>query len=133
MVEHTDNQKKRENKTAFYYIGYRQANVSRISALISCLEIITASNRPFVVFFYDRQQQQRQRQTDKTDCLTPLTHTRRGVKLPVESVLLSSLITSLTLIVNRCTFLCVLPSLNPPHQGRVCECIYSGTPLKGHP
>ena len=56
MVEHTDNQKKRgnaENKTAFYYIRYRQANVSQISALISCLEIVTASKSPVCNFFYD--------------------------------------------------------------------------------
>ena len=36
MVEHTDNQNERgnaENKTAFYYIRYRQANVPRTSAL----------------------------------------------------------------------------------------------------
>ena len=49
MVERTDNQKKRENaenKTAFYYIRYRQANVSRISALASCLEIVIASKSP---------------------------------------------------------------------------------------
>ena len=54
MVEHTDNQKKHgnaENKTAFYYIRYRQANVSRISALTSCLESVIASNRPFEGFF----------------------------------------------------------------------------------
>ena len=85
MVEHTDNQKQRgntENKTAFYYIRYRQANVSRTSALISGLEIVAASKSPvsrFFQFFYDRQRQQRRRQTDKTDCLTPLAHTRRGV------------------------------------------------------
>ena len=38
MAEHTDNQKQRgnaENKTAFYYIRYRQANVLRILALHS--------------------------------------------------------------------------------------------------
>ena len=49
MVEHTDNLKKRgnaENKTAFYYIGYRQAIVSRTSALISCLEIVAACKSP---------------------------------------------------------------------------------------
>ena len=49
----TDNQKRRgnaENKTAFYYIGYRQANVSRTSALISCLEIVTASKSPVCIF-----------------------------------------------------------------------------------
>ena len=54
MVEHTDNQKKRgndENKTVFYYIRYRQANVSRISALIFCLEIVTASKSPVCNFF----------------------------------------------------------------------------------
>ena len=57
MVEHTDNQKKRENaenKTAFYYIRYRQANVSRISALTFCLEIVIASKslvRLFSIFF----------------------------------------------------------------------------------
>ena len=54
MVEHTDNQKKRENaenKTAFYYIRYRQANVSRISALTFCLEIIIASKSPVRRFF----------------------------------------------------------------------------------
>ena len=54
MVEHTDNQKKRgnsENKTAFYYIRYRQANVSRISAIISCLEIVIASKSPVGRFF----------------------------------------------------------------------------------
>ena len=89
MVEHTDNQKKRgnaENKTAFYYIRYRQANVSQISALISCLEIVTASKSSvFNFFLYDRQQ----RQTDKTDCLTPLAHTRRGVKKCFYKVQLS--------------------------------------------
>ena len=54
MVEHTNNQKKRENaenKTAFYYIRYRQANVSRISALTFCLEIIIASKSPVRRFF----------------------------------------------------------------------------------
>ena len=54
MVEHTDNRKKRgnaENKTAFYYIRYRQANVSPISSLISCLEILTASKLPVCTFF----------------------------------------------------------------------------------
>ena len=54
MVEHTDNQKKRgnaENKTAFYYIRYRQANVSRILAKTSCLEIVIASKSPVGRFF----------------------------------------------------------------------------------
>ena len=54
MVEHTDNQKKRgnaDNKTAFYYIRYRQANVSRISAITSCLEIVIASKSPVGRFF----------------------------------------------------------------------------------
>ena len=54
MVEHTDNQKKRgnaENKTAFYHIRYRQANVSRISAITSCLEIVIASKSPVGRFF----------------------------------------------------------------------------------
>ena len=54
MVEHTDNQKKRgnaENKIVFYYIRYRQANVSRISALTSCLEIVIASKSPVGSFF----------------------------------------------------------------------------------
>ena len=54
MVEHTDNQKKcgnAENTTAFYYIRYRQANVSRISALNSCLEIVIASKLPVRRFF----------------------------------------------------------------------------------
>ena len=54
MVEHTDNQKKRgnaENKTAFYYIRNRKANVLRILALISCLEIVTASKLPVCNFF----------------------------------------------------------------------------------
>ena len=54
MVEHTDNQKKRgnaENKTAFYYIRYRQANISRISAITSCLEIVIASKSPVGRFF----------------------------------------------------------------------------------
>ena len=49
MVEHTDNQKQRENaenKTAFYYIRYRQANVSRISAFVFCLEVVIASKSP---------------------------------------------------------------------------------------
>ena len=49
MVEHTNNQKKHgnaENKTAFYYIRYRQANVSRISALTFCLEIVITSKLP---------------------------------------------------------------------------------------
>ena len=53
IVEHTDNQKKRgnvENKTAFYYIGYKQANVSLTSALISCLEIVTAFKSPVCIF-----------------------------------------------------------------------------------
>ena len=80
MVEHTDNQKKHgnaENKTAFYYIGYRQANVSQISTLISCLEIVTASKSP-ICNFYDRQQQRR-RQTNEIDCLTPHAHTQCGV------------------------------------------------------
>ena len=47
-MEQTDNQKKRgnfENKTAFYYIRYEQANVSWISAL-TCLEIVIASKSP---------------------------------------------------------------------------------------
>jgi len=54
MVEHTNNQKKRgnaENKTAFYYIRYRQANVSRISAITSSLEIVIASKSPIGSFF----------------------------------------------------------------------------------
>ena len=54
MVEHTDNQKKRgnaENKTAFYYIRYIQVNVSWISALTSCLEIVIASKSPVGSFF----------------------------------------------------------------------------------
>jgi len=54
MVERTDNQKKRgnaENKTAFYYIRYRQANLSRISALTFCLEIVIASKSPVQRFF----------------------------------------------------------------------------------
>ena len=54
MVEHTDNQKKRENaenKTAFDYIRYRRANVSRISALTFCLEIDIASKSPVQRFF----------------------------------------------------------------------------------
>ena len=49
MVEHIDNQKKRghaENKTTFYYIRYRQPNVSQTSALIFCLEIVAASKSP---------------------------------------------------------------------------------------
>ena len=53
MVEYTNNQKRRgnaENKTAFYYIGYRQANVLRTLALISCLEIVTASKSPVYIF-----------------------------------------------------------------------------------
>ena len=48
-MEHTNNQKKRgnaENKTTFYYIRYRQANVSRTSALISGFEIVAASKSP---------------------------------------------------------------------------------------
>ena len=99
MVEHTDNQKRRgnaENKTAFYYIRYRQANVSRISAITSCLEIVIASKSPVGRFFqkvfskilYDRR---RRRQMDKTDYLTPLAHTRAGVKrasLPMFAILL---------------------------------------------
>ena len=63
MVEHTNNQKKRENaenNTAFYDIRYIQANVSRISALTFCLEIVIASKSPVRRFFskkyYDRQQ-----------------------------------------------------------------------------
>ena len=66
MVEHTDNQKKRgnaENKTAFYYIGYRQANVSRISALISCLEIVTASKSAVCNFFLMTDNNDNDRQT----------------------------------------------------------------------
>ena len=54
MVEHTDNQKQRgnaENKTAFYYIRYRQANVSRISALTFCLEVVIASKSPVQEIF----------------------------------------------------------------------------------
>ena len=54
MVEHTNNQKKRgnaENKTAFYYIRYRQANVSRLSAITSCIEIVIASKSPVGRFF----------------------------------------------------------------------------------
>ena len=54
MVEHTDNQKKRgnvENKTAFYYIRYRQAKVSRISTLTSSLEIVVASESLVGRFF----------------------------------------------------------------------------------
>ena len=54
MVEHTDNQKKygnAENKTAFYYIRYRQANVSLISALTFCLEIVIASKSTVRRFF----------------------------------------------------------------------------------
>ena len=49
MVEHTNNQKQRgnaENKAAFYYIRYRQANVSRISAFVFCLEVVIASKSP---------------------------------------------------------------------------------------
>ena len=80
MVEHTDNQKKRgnaENKTAFYYIRYRQANVSRILALIFCLEIVTASKLPVCNFFYDRQ---RRRQTS----LVPRPHPCLGARLTTD-------------------------------------------------
>ena len=55
MVEHTNNQKKRgnaKNKTAFYYIRYRQAIVSRISALTFCLEIVIASKSPVRRYFF---------------------------------------------------------------------------------
>ena len=51
MVEHTKKRGNAENKTAFYYIRYRQANVSRISALICCLEIVIASKSPVQRFF----------------------------------------------------------------------------------
>ena len=123
MEEHTNNLKKRgnaENKTAFYYIRYRQANASRISALTFCLEIVIASKSPvrslfsISFFFYDRKQQQTDKtdgltplahtprgvtttttttDADKTDCLTPLAHTRRGVKIPFSWICMPSLLT----------------------------------------
>ena len=83
MVKHTDNQKQRENKTAFYYIRYRQANVSRISALISCLEIVTASKSPVCNFFF-RTDNNNDDDDDRQNRL--LNHTRRGVKIADVSV-----------------------------------------------
>ena len=78
MVEHTDNQKQRgnaENKTAFYYIRYRQANVPRSLALSSSLEMILAPKPPVGRVFQnfcmtDGDDDDDRRQTDKTDCLT---------------------------------------------------------------
>ena len=70
MVEHTDNQKKHgnaENKTAFYYIRYRQANVAQISALICCLEIVIASKSPVQRFFQKNLRQTTTTTTTKTD------------------------------------------------------------------
>ena len=49
MVEHTDNQKQCgnvENKTAFYYIRYRQANVPRPSAFSFSLEMFVDPKLP---------------------------------------------------------------------------------------
>ena len=49
MVKHTNNEKQHgnaENKTAFYYIRYRQASVSRSSVLSSSLKMVVAPKSP---------------------------------------------------------------------------------------
>ena len=58
----------------------------RFQLLTPALRLLQPLNRPlerFFKIFYDRQ---RQRQTNKTNCLTPLAHTRCGVKIAYELI-----------------------------------------------
>ena len=82
MMDDTDNQKKvenAENRTALCSIRYTKASIRRISLLSSRLEVVIDSKSPVIKIFFRQRQTTTATMTDKTDCLTPLVHTRRRV------------------------------------------------------